>query len=142
MTQWAKKLGLASAMVLALGISLPSAASAAPSFCRSGAGHPVHGREWCVQKGFGLGGRSYVHYDSYRHRTYDRHRSYDRYSPYRYDRYRPSWSYTPYYRSDYGYYGDRYRSPYGSRYGYPRYPRTRSSNGYWHWHQHDGNCRH
>lgn len=26
-----------------------------PSFCRSGAGHPVHGRQWCVQKGFGLG---------------------------------------------------------------------------------------
>lgn len=27
----------------------------APSFCRSGAGHPVFGREWCVNKGFGLG---------------------------------------------------------------------------------------
>ncbi len=26
-----------------------------PSFCRSGAGHPVHGRSWCVSKGFGLG---------------------------------------------------------------------------------------
>ena len=26
-----------------------------PSFCRSGAGHPVWGREWCVDKGFGLG---------------------------------------------------------------------------------------
>jgi hypothetical protein len=26
-----------------------------PAFCRSGAGHPVHGRQWCVQKGFGLG---------------------------------------------------------------------------------------
>lgn len=26
-----------------------------PAFCRSGAGHPVHGRRWCVQKGFGLG---------------------------------------------------------------------------------------
>lgn len=26
-----------------------------PAFCRSGAGHPVHGREWCLQKGFGLG---------------------------------------------------------------------------------------
>ena len=33
----------------------------APSFCRSGAGHPVWGREWCVNKGFGLG-----HYDDYR----------------------------------------------------------------------------
>jgi hypothetical protein len=27
----------------------------APSFCRSGAGHPVWGREWCLEKGFGLG---------------------------------------------------------------------------------------
>lgn len=27
----------------------------APAFCRSGAGHPVWGREWCLQKGFGLG---------------------------------------------------------------------------------------
>jgi hypothetical protein len=27
----------------------------APSFCRSGDGHPVFGREWCVDKGFGLG---------------------------------------------------------------------------------------
>lgn len=27
-----------------------------PSFCRSGVGHPVHGRRWCVEKGFGLGG--------------------------------------------------------------------------------------
>jgi hypothetical protein len=27
----------------------------APSFCRSGAGHPVFGREWCIDKGFGLG---------------------------------------------------------------------------------------
>lgn len=26
-----------------------------PSFCRSGAGHPVHGRLWCLDKGFGLG---------------------------------------------------------------------------------------
>jgi hypothetical protein len=26
-----------------------------PAFCRSGQGHPVHGRQWCVQKGFGLG---------------------------------------------------------------------------------------
>ena len=27
----------------------------APSFCRSGAGHPVWGRDWCLDKGFGLG---------------------------------------------------------------------------------------
>ena len=33
----------------------------APSFCRSGAGHPVWGREWCIDKGFGLGS-----YDDYR----------------------------------------------------------------------------
>ncbi len=26
-----------------------------PAFCRSGAGHPVHGRRWCRQKGFPLG---------------------------------------------------------------------------------------
>jgi hypothetical protein len=29
----------------------------APSFCRSGSGHPVWGREWCLDKGFGLGSR-------------------------------------------------------------------------------------
>ncbi|MGK2961706.1 MAG: hypothetical protein ACSLFK_06095, partial [Gemmatimonadaceae bacterium] len=27
-----------------------------PSFCRSGEGHPVWGRDWCIDKGFGLGG--------------------------------------------------------------------------------------
>lgn len=26
-----------------------------PSFCRSGAGHPVYGRQWCLEKGHGLG---------------------------------------------------------------------------------------
>jgi len=26
-----------------------------PAFCRSGAGHPVWGRQWCLNKGFGLG---------------------------------------------------------------------------------------
>jgi hypothetical protein len=30
----------------------------APAFCRSGAGHPVHGRQWCLDKGFGLGSRN------------------------------------------------------------------------------------
>lgn len=29
--------------------------SGAPAFCRSGEGHPVWGREWCIDKGFGLG---------------------------------------------------------------------------------------
>lgn len=28
-----------------------------PRFCRSGAGHPVFGRQWCLAKGFGLGDR-------------------------------------------------------------------------------------
>jgi hypothetical protein len=32
----------------------------APAFCRSGAGHPVWGRQWCIDKGFGLGGASTV----------------------------------------------------------------------------------
>lgn len=26
-----------------------------PAFCRSGAGHPVWGPEWCLEKGWGLG---------------------------------------------------------------------------------------
>jgi hypothetical protein len=26
-----------------------------PQFCENGQGHPVHGRSWCVEKGFGLG---------------------------------------------------------------------------------------
>ncbi len=26
-----------------------------PSFCRDGRGHPVHGRRWCYDKGWGLG---------------------------------------------------------------------------------------
>jgi hypothetical protein len=30
----------------------------APAFCRSGEGHPVHGRQWCLDKGFGLGSRA------------------------------------------------------------------------------------
>jgi hypothetical protein len=30
-------------------------AKGAPSFCRSGEGHPVWGRQWCIDKGFGLG---------------------------------------------------------------------------------------
>lgn len=27
-----------------------------PAFCRTGAGHPVHGRLWCIDKGHELGG--------------------------------------------------------------------------------------
>jgi hypothetical protein len=30
----------------------------APAFCRSGAGHPVWGREWCLDRGHGLGSRT------------------------------------------------------------------------------------
>ena len=29
-----------------------------PAFCRSGAGHPNWGRQWCVDKGFGLGSQN------------------------------------------------------------------------------------
>lgn len=35
--------------------STGKARGGSPAFCRSGAGHPVFGRSWCVQKGFGLG---------------------------------------------------------------------------------------
>jgi hypothetical protein len=35
----------------------PGVARGGPAFCRSGAGHPVHGRRWCIRKGFGLGDR-------------------------------------------------------------------------------------
>jgi hypothetical protein len=31
-----------------------SSAQNAPAFCRSGAGHPVHGRRWCEDKGWGV----------------------------------------------------------------------------------------
>ena len=32
-----------------------------PSFCRSGAGHPVYGRQWCLEQGFGLGEAAWRH---------------------------------------------------------------------------------
>lgn len=35
-----------------------------PAFCRSGAGHPVFGRRWCLEKGFGLGSRGDVFFDN------------------------------------------------------------------------------
>lgn len=54
-------------------------AAGAPAFCRSGAGHPVFGREWCLDKGFGLGdyrdlrwGRTTDARDIIFHRTVDR----------------------------------------------------------------------
>jgi hypothetical protein len=31
-------------------------ANAGPPFCQNGQGHPVHGRQWCRDKGFGTGG--------------------------------------------------------------------------------------
>lgn len=34
-----------------------------PAFCRSGAGHPVFGRRWCLEKGFGLGDRDDVFFE-------------------------------------------------------------------------------
>jgi len=40
-----------------------------PAFCRSGQGHPVHGRQWCVQRGFGLGDRRYD--DRWERRSWD-----------------------------------------------------------------------
>jgi hypothetical protein len=33
------------------------ATAGSPAFCRSGRGHPVFGREWCLESGFGLGSR-------------------------------------------------------------------------------------
>ncbi len=38
----------------------------APSFCRSGQGHPVWGRQWCLDKGFGLGAQQDVRWGSTR----------------------------------------------------------------------------
>ncbi len=29
--------------------------AAGPAFCRSGGGHPVFGRAWCIEKGYSLG---------------------------------------------------------------------------------------
>ena len=34
-----------------------------PKFCRTGSGHPVFGRRWCLEKGFGLGDRDDVFWD-------------------------------------------------------------------------------
>ena len=38
----------------------------APSFCRSGQGHPNWGRQWCLDKGFGLGTQQNVRWGSTR----------------------------------------------------------------------------
>lgn len=45
--------GLGSWEMRRLGDRQPTSGS--PAFCRSGAGHPVWGLDWCIQKGFGLG---------------------------------------------------------------------------------------
>ncbi|HJQ53804.1 MAG TPA: hypothetical protein VJ825_08160 [Gemmatimonadaceae bacterium] len=37
-----------------------------PGFCRSGAGHPVWGRQWCLDKGFGLGANQDVRWGTTR----------------------------------------------------------------------------
>jgi hypothetical protein len=34
-----------------------------PAFCRSGAGHPVYGRSWCLDKGFALGNQDWRRVD-------------------------------------------------------------------------------
>ena len=54
-----------------------------PAFCRSGAGHPVWGRRWCLEKGFGLGG-GYYGYDRYD--RFGRFGRYDRFGRYGYRR--------------------------------------------------------
>jgi hypothetical protein len=38
----------------------------APSFCRSGEGHPQWGRQWCLDKGFGLGTQQNRHWGTTR----------------------------------------------------------------------------
>lgn len=47
------------AVVMGVAVAVPAVAqegrSDGPPFCREGDGHPVHGRTWCVQKGFRLG---------------------------------------------------------------------------------------
>lgn len=34
-----------------------------PKFCQNGAGHPVHGRQWCREKGFGVGSDRGVYWE-------------------------------------------------------------------------------
>lgn len=40
-----------------------SGQKAGPPFCRNGEGHPVHGRQWCRDKGFGTDSRRDVRWD-------------------------------------------------------------------------------
>lgn len=36
-------------------VRFPVRNDSGPSFCRSGAGHPVFGLQWCLNKGYGIG---------------------------------------------------------------------------------------
>jgi len=45
-----------------------------PAFCRSGEGHPVHGRQWCRDKGWDVSGTSVFDPGSARQRDRDRDR--------------------------------------------------------------------
>ena len=43
-----------------------------PAFCRSGEGHPVHGRQWCRDKGWDVSGTSVFDLGRVRQRDRDR----------------------------------------------------------------------
>ena|SRR5688572_24794102 len=43
-----------------------------PAFCRSGEGHPVHGRQWCRDKGWDVSGTSIFDLGRARDRDRDR----------------------------------------------------------------------
>jgi hypothetical protein len=43
-----------------------------PAFCRSGEGHPVHGRQWCRDKGWDVSGTSVFDLGRARQRDRDR----------------------------------------------------------------------
>lgn len=51
---WDRAIGARSVQV-AVGRPSDAMRRRAPAFCRNGAGHPVHGRRWCVDKGYGAG---------------------------------------------------------------------------------------
>jgi hypothetical protein len=51
---WDRAIGARSVQV-AVGRPSDAMRRRAPAFCRSGAGHPVHGRRWCVDKGYVTG---------------------------------------------------------------------------------------
>ena len=53
----------ASAVAQGRGRGNAKAKANGPAFCRTGGGHPVYGRAWCVQKGFGLGNQDWRRVD-------------------------------------------------------------------------------